>query len=53
MTSQIVANIDSELKEKAMEMAKEEGLTLKGLITLLLKGYVNGDIELKVLSNKK
>lgn len=41
MTSQIVANIDSELKEKAMKMAKKEGLTMKALLSFLLKGYID------------
>ncbi len=40
MDSQIVANIDSELKEKAMKMAKEEGLTLKAVLSFLLKWYI-------------
>gem|GEM_PF-6115919 len=37
MTSQMVVNIDSKLKEKAMKMAKQEGLTMKALLSFLLK----------------
>jgi len=48
MTSQIVANIDSTLKSNAMEMAKANWITLKSLITLLLKGYVSNEITLWV-----
>ena len=46
MTSQIVANIDSDLKKQAMEMAKKNWITLKSLISLLLKSYVEKDIKL-------
>ncbi len=46
MTSQIVVHIDSELKEKAMQMAKKEGLTLKALLSFLLKGYTEQEIIL-------
>ena len=37
MNSPIVVNINSELKEKAMKMAKKEGLTMKALLSFLLK----------------
>lgn len=46
MTSQIVANINTELKEKAMIMAKEEWLTMKALLSFLLKWYVEKEIEI-------
>lgn len=47
MESQMVIHIDSELKKKAMEMAKKEGLTMKALMCCLLKWYVHWDIEFK------
>ena len=46
MTSQIVANINTELKNKAMAMAKEEWLTMKALLSFLLKWYVKKEIEI-------
>lgn len=46
MTSQIVANINTELKNKAMAMAKKEWLTMKALLSFLLKGYIKKEIEI-------
>lgn len=46
MTSPIVVQIDSELKEKAMKMAKKEGLTMKALLSFLLKWYTEHEIIL-------
>ena len=46
MNSQIVANINTELKNKAMEMAKKEWLTMKALLSFLLKWYVEEKIEI-------
>ena len=46
MTSPIVVQIDSELKEKAMKMAKKEGLTMKALLSFLLKWYTQQEIIL-------
>ncbi len=51
MNSQIVANIDSELKEKAMKMAKKEGLTMKALLSFLLKWYTQEKITLTTTSS--
>lgn len=44
MNSQIVANIDSELKSKAMAKAKKEWITLKAIISIFLKWYVEDQI---------
>lgn len=46
MTSQIVANINTELKNKAMAMAKAEWLTMKALLSFLLKWYVEEEIHI-------
>jgi antitoxin component of RelBE/YafQ-DinJ toxin-antitoxin module len=46
MTSPIVVQVDTELKEKAMKMAKKEGLTMKALLSFLLKGYTEQEIIL-------
>lgn len=46
MTSPIVVQIDTELKQKAMQMAKKEGLTMKALLSFLLKGYTEHEIIL-------
>ena len=46
MNSPIVVNINSKLKEKAMKMAKSEGLTMKALLSFLLKWYTEKEIEI-------
>jgi len=46
MNSQVVVNINSELKKKAMTMAKAEWLTMKALLSFLLKWYVEEKIEI-------
>jgi len=46
MTSQVVVNIDTELKNKAMAMAKKEWLTMKALMSFLLKWYTDHSITL-------
>jgi len=45
MTSQMVVNIDTELKKKAMAMAKKQGLTMKALMGFLLQWYIEKEIE--------
>lgn len=46
MNSQVVVNIDTELKNKAMAMAKKEWLTMKALLSFLLKWYTDHSITL-------
>ncbi len=45
MTSQVVVNIDTDLKNKAMAMAKKQGITMKALMGFLLQWYVEEQIE--------
>ena len=46
MNSTVIVNIDRDLKEKAMKMAKKEGLTMKALLSFLLKWYTKKEIEI-------
>lgn len=46
MNSQVVVNIDTELKNKAMSMAKKQWLTMKALMSFLLKWYTDNSITL-------
>lgn len=41
---------DPLLKEKAMEKAKKEGITLKTLFTMAMKSYINNDLILSLRS---
>lgn len=46
MTSQVVVNIDTTLKNKAMKMAKSQWLTMKALLSFCLQWYVDNEIEI-------
>ncbi len=45
MDAQITFIANSDLKQKAMNKAKNEGITLKAVLTHSLKGYVEGKIS--------
>ena len=42
--AQITLKIDPILKEKTLSKVKKEGITLKALIVMAMKGYVQGDL---------
>lgn len=44
--SQITLKVASQLKQQTMKKAKAEGMTLKALLVLAMKGYVNGELRL-------
>lgn len=46
MTTQVSFVTDSELKNKALQKAKNEGITLKALLTYAMKSFVEGEISL-------
>lgn len=50
MTTQVIFTADKELKEKALQKAKNEGITLKALLTFCMKSFVQGDIQLGIIS---
>jgi hypothetical protein len=43
---QIVFKSDQELKEKTLEKAKTEGVTLKAVLTMAMRAYVNDEMVL-------
>ena len=46
MTTQVSFTADENLKNKALEKAKKEGITLKTLFIYTMKGFVEGKIYL-------
>jgi len=46
MTTQVSFTTDVELKNKALQKAKNEGITLKTLLVYAMKGFVDGKISL-------
>lgn len=43
---QIVFKSDADLKEKTLEKAKTEGVTLKAVLTMAMRAYVNDEMVL-------
>jgi purine-nucleoside phosphorylase len=50
MTSQVSFTADNELKKKALEKAKREGISLKTVLLYSMKAYVEGKIQFGVLT---
>ena len=50
--TQVSFTADPILKNKALEKAKKEGITLKAVFTLAMKSYISNEISLS-LKNKK
>ena len=43
--TQIVFTADSDLKAQALKKTKEDGITLKALLNIALKSYVNNELS--------
>jgi len=50
--TQISFVADAPLKERALERAKREGITLKALLTMSMRAYVDGKLSVGVSSNE-
>lgn len=48
MTTQLVIRIDQGLKNRAMDRAQKEGISLSSVLKLATKAYVEGDLEIKL-----
>ncbi len=46
MLSQVSFTVDQDTKRRALEKAKQDGITLKALLTYAMKGFANGRISL-------
>ena len=46
MITQVSFTTDKNLKEKALQRARQEGITLKTLFVYTMKGFVDGKISL-------
>ena len=51
MNSQVSFIANSELKKKALDKAKNEGITLKAILLYSMKAYVEGQIKFGLLGN--
>lgn len=50
MVTQISFTADKALKNMALEKAKNEGITLKALLTYAMKGFVEGKIGFNIVT---
>ena len=50
MTSQVSFTADNQLKQKALEKAKKEGISLKTVLVYSRKAFVEGTIQFGVLT---
>lgn len=48
MITQVSFTADADLKNKALQKAKDEGITLKTLFVYTMKGFVEGKISLGI-----
>lgn len=48
MTTQVSFTADEKLKEKALEKAKAEGITLKAFFVFSMKAFVDGKLKLGI-----
>lgn len=46
--AQITFKIDTDLKNKAFERVKSEGITLKALLTMAMREYVNNNLVMTI-----
>jgi len=53
MTSQVVLKIDKKLKDKAIKKAQNEGLPLAAVLLLATKAYVDGDLDIQLVTQRK
>ena len=50
MTSKTIFNMDTKIKQEVMKKAKKEGLTLSDVLNFSARAYLDGDIQVRVIS---
>ncbi len=50
MTSQVSFTADNDLKKKALEKARKEGVSLKTVLVYSMKAFVEGKIQFGILT---
>ena len=51
--TQVTFMSNTELKNKTIQKAKQEGLTLKALLTMAMRAYINNDLQVSLKPNNK
>ena len=50
---QLILKVNANLKERTLQKVREDGITLKALLTMAMKGYVNNDLSFGIHSTEK
>lgn len=50
--AQITLKVDPQLKEKALNKAKKQGITLKALLTMAMNGYIHDELSFGLRSTE-
>ena len=55
MTTKVIFNVDKKVKEKAMKVAKKQGVTISAILSMTLTEYAKGSqkMELNEIPNAK
>lgn len=53
MTTQVIFNIDKQLKERAMKKAQREGVPFSSVLKFATKSYVDGDLAVGIVKQEK
>lgn len=53
MTSQVIFNLDSKIKAKAMKRAKAEGVPFSSFLKMAAEMYAKGEWEIALVPNAK
>ena len=53
MVTQVTFTADQDLKNRALEKAKSEGITLKAILVYSMKGFVEGKINFGLIQSQE
>lgn len=53
MTTQVIFNVDKELKDRAMKRAQTEGIPFGVILKLATKAFVEGKLNVGLFSNER
>jgi antitoxin component of RelBE/YafQ-DinJ toxin-antitoxin module len=48
MTSQVIVNVDTKLKKRAMQKARAQGLPFSAVLNSVIRAFVNGHIDVGI-----
>ena len=49
MTTKVIFNVDKKVKEKAMKVAKAQGITISDFLSMSLTGFAKGEKRVEII----